>query len=62
MGPSPIPSVIHTGTIGTVFSFNSGNNGHGLKALRLNRPQIKMNIDRMSEVCEAHVDSVCVSF
>ena len=30
MGPSPILSVIHTVTIGTVFNFNSDNNGHGL--------------------------------
>ena len=35
MGPSPILSIIHTFTIGTMLNFNGGNNGHGLKNLKL---------------------------
>ena len=31
MGPSPILSIIHTVTIGTMLNFTGGNNGHGLK-------------------------------
>ena len=31
MGPSPILSVIHTVTIGTMLNFKGTNNGHGLK-------------------------------
>ena len=31
MSPSPILSIIHTVTIGTMLNYNGGNNGHGLK-------------------------------
>ena len=31
MGPSPVLSIIHIITIGTMLNFNGGNNGHGLK-------------------------------
>ena len=31
MDPSPILSVIHTVTIGTMLNNNGGNNGYGLK-------------------------------
>ena len=31
MSPSPILSVIHRVTIGTMLNFNGDNNGHGLK-------------------------------
>ena len=39
MGPSPILSVIHTIIIGTVLNFISGSKEHGVKTLRVNRPQ-----------------------
>ena len=35
---SPIPSIIHIVTIGTMLNFNGGNNGHGQKMFRANRP------------------------
>ena len=36
---SPILSIIHAVTIGTMPNFNGGNNGHGLqKMLNVNRP------------------------
>ena len=35
MGPSPILSVIHNITIGTMVSNDDGNNGYGLKTLGL---------------------------
>ena len=35
MGPSPILSVIHNVTIGTLVNSNGGNNGYGLKTLDL---------------------------
>ena len=38
MGLSPILAVIYTVTIGTTLNFNSGNKGHRLKTLRVNRP------------------------
>ena len=31
MSPSPVLSVIHTVTFGTMLNFKDGNNGHGLK-------------------------------
>ena len=40
MGPSPILSVIHAVTIGTMLNLNSGKNGHGLKMLRVHRCKI----------------------
>ena len=39
MGPSPIQSIIHTVTVGTMLNFNVGDNGYGTtKTLRVNRP------------------------
>ena len=38
MGLAPILAVIYTVTIGTTLNFNSGNEGHRLKTLRVNRP------------------------
>ena len=38
MGLSPILSIIHTVTIGTMLNFNGGNNIHGQKMFRANRP------------------------
>ena len=38
MDTSPILSVIHTSTIDTLLNFNAGNEGHGLKTLRENKP------------------------
>ena len=38
MGSSLILSIIHTIIIDTMLNFNGGNNGHGLKTLRVNRP------------------------
>ena len=31
LGPSPIMSVIHIVTTGTMLNYNGGNKGHGLK-------------------------------
>ena len=39
MGPSSFLSIIAIVTNGTMLNFNCGNNGHGLKTLRVNRPQ-----------------------
>ena len=38
MSPLPILSVIHIVATGTMQDFNGGNEGHGLKTLRVNRP------------------------
>ena len=38
MGLWSILSVIHIISIGTMLNFNGGNNGHGLKKLRVNKP------------------------
>ena len=39
MGPSPIQSIIHTVTVGTMLNFNVGDNGYETtKTLRVNRP------------------------
>ena len=37
MGPSPVLSISHKDTIGTMLNFNGGN-GLGLKTLHVNRP------------------------
>ena len=34
MGLSPILSVIHTGTIGTMLTFNGGKNEHGMNNVK----------------------------
>ena len=41
MSPSPILSVIHTIIISTMLNFNVGNNGDGLKTIRVNRPLLE---------------------
>ena len=38
MGPLPILSIFHIFTIATMLNVNGGNNEHGLKTLRVNRP------------------------
>ena len=38
MALSPILSILHTITIGTLLNNNSSNNGQVLKMLRVNRP------------------------
>ena len=43
MGPKVILSIIHAVTIDTMPNNNGGNNGHGLKAIRVNRPLINEN-------------------
>ena len=40
MGPSPILFAIHSISIGIMLNFNGGNNGHGLKRFRVNRPLV----------------------
>ena len=37
MGPLAILPFIHTATVGTMLNFNGGNDGHGLKTLRVNK-------------------------
>ena len=38
MDRSPMLSIVHTITIGTMHNFNSGNKRHGPKTWRVNRP------------------------
>ena len=38
IGPSPIMFINRTVTTGTMLNFTDGNNRHGLKTLRVNRP------------------------
>ena len=52
--PSPILSVLHTITIGTILNFNGGNNGHKLKTLHVNRTLWK-NVSQMND--ELHRNS-----
>ena len=44
MGPSPILSVIHVITFGTMLNFNGGNNEHGLKYVTCKQTFFNINI------------------
>ena len=55
MVPSPILSFNHTVSFGIMLNFNGGNNGHGLKTLRVNRPEwfvryVSFTVDRREKL------------
>ena len=45
MGPSPILSVVHTVTVGTMLNLNGGNNGHMLKNVTCEHTFIPQDVD-----------------
>ena len=50
MGPSPILSIIHTVTIGTML--NNSSNVHGLKTLHVNKPELILWWFQISEIID----------
>ena len=52
MDPSPLLSIFHTITIGTMPNFNGCNKGHGLKTLRVNRHLPWLSLPLMVSMAE----------